>query len=49
MALTMAVGGVVLCLMTPRSEAEVGASSALGRWINLSPYRLEAQVTVSLG
>lgn len=38
MALTVATGGVILCLMAPRSKAEVraGSASALGRWINLS-------------
>lgn len=63
MALTIVVGGggVILYLMTPRSKAEVVASSAspLGSWIiivdNSVPIfqtgtlRLERQVTVSLG
>lgn len=42
MALTMVVGcgGVILYLMTPRSKAEVVASSAsgLGRWIKVSHF-----------
>lgn len=51
MALTVAVGGVILCLMTPTSKAEVraGSASALGRWINVSHSPDNSTEAVDIG